>query len=178
MRRALVASSIVLAVLAAMPIRSAFGVRPIREQVRGVDRISGDPFVIPAGDPGGGCSFDVRVEFEFQGIGWQFSDGRVVANNNATQEFTNLETGTSHVHRSDYHLTDELLADGNALTVIDGKYFISFFEGDQGPEGEVGPGGALYFITGHFEAIYDPETFLVLSWEGNGQAVEVCQLLA
>ena len=177
MRRALVASSLLFAVLAAMSMQTAFGVGPIREQVRPVDGVSGD-FIIPVGDPVGGCSFDVLVEFEFHGVDWQFSDGRVVTNNVATQTLTNLETGTSYVHRSDYHLTDELSADGNALLVIDGKFFIGFAEGDQGPEGEVGPGGAMFFITGHFEAVYDPETFLVASWEGNGRAVEVCQLLA
>jgi hypothetical protein len=174
MRRAVVASSLVLAILAATPMQAAVAAKPIREPFSGVGRFSG-LFVIPAGEDG--CSFDIRVEFDGQGIGWRFRDGRLVTNNIATQTLTNLGSGTSYVHRSDYHVTDRLLADGSGLLVIDGKYMFLFFEGDQGPEGEVGPGGALYFITGHFEALYDPVSLVGLSWEGHGRAVEVCQLL-
>jgi hypothetical protein len=160
---------------AAMPMQAAVGAKPYREQVRGVDRGAGPPFTVPAGV---WCSFAVMVAFEGQGIYWQFSDGHEVVNNNATQTFTNLETGTSYVHRSDYHLTAMGAADGNIVVVIDGTYFQEFLTGDQSPEGEAGSDGALYGLIGHFTFTYDPKADLITSFEGSGQAIDLCQILS
>jgi hypothetical protein len=55
---------------------------------------------------------------------------------------------------------------------------MGFFEGDQGPEGEVGPGGAEYFVTGHQSFVYDPKNDVTTSYELDGQAIDACEVLA
>jgi hypothetical protein len=170
MRRRLFAGALAIATLAAMPMQDALGAKPVRETHRGTFSD-----IIPAGL---GCSFAVKVEAEFRGSGWQFSDGRQVANNNASQILTNIETGTPYVHRSDYHLTDRISADGTLLEVIDGRFLAQFYPGDQGPEGEVGPDGALYGLIGHHWLTYDPEADVITSFELRGRAVDICQILA
>jgi hypothetical protein len=174
MRRGLTAGALAVATFAGMPMQAAVAAEPYREQVRPLEGVTGT-INLPAGL---GCSFAVRIDFELQGISWQFNDGHQVANNVATQTLTNLDTGTSYVHRSDYHTTDTVAADGTIVDVIDGTFLFLFFPGDQGPVGEVGPDGALYGLIGHFTAISDPVTDVVTSFEGDGQASDLCQILS
>jgi hypothetical protein len=173
MRRALVFTTLLFVSLTPMP--NAFGTQPYREQVRGVDRGPSEPFTIPAGVF---CPFDIGVQVEGKGTSWLFDDGSEAYSNIATQTLTNLERDTSLVHRSTYHqkITFNHL-DGTALDQVYGTYIAAFFEGDQGPEGEVGSGGALYFLVGHASFSYDADD-VVTSFSIDGQATDACQLLS
>ena len=109
---------------------------------------------------------------------WQFSDGHEVEVNVATITLTNLETGTSYVQTSDYRIPVVVAADGTEFVTIDGSGWMGFLEGDQGPEGEVGSGGAEYFVTGHQSFVDDPKTDIVTSYEVQGQVIDSCEVSA
>jgi hypothetical protein len=117
------------------------------------------------------------VEAEVIGVYWLFSDGHEVEVNIATITLTNLDTGTSYVQTSDYRISAAVAVDGIDV-VIDGSRWMGFLEGDQGPEGEVGRGGAEYFVTGHQSFVYDPKKAVHMSYELNGQAIDACEVLA
>jgi hypothetical protein len=106
------------------------------------------------------------------------SDGREAASNNFTLTFTNLDTGTSVVHQSTYHVTITYPADGTIVEVWNGVWFESFKRGDQGPYGQVGRGAQMYFIDGTFTKIYDPKADVVTSFSGVGQVIDACELLS
>ena len=183
MRRGVVVTSLVLAVLVALPMQAALGAKPFRDPFR--DPVgAGSPrdgegsfsFILTARESA--CSFDQLVNVEVIGIDWIFSDGRFVWVNVATITLTNLETGTSYVQSSRYHSTTTIAADGTEHVVINGQRWMGFPEGDQGPEGEVGPVGADYFVTGKQTFVYDPKKDLITSYELDGQAVDACEVLA
>lgn len=173
-RRALVVCVLAVAVLVAMPMPAAVAAKPFREQIRGVDRESFE-FVIPADVA---CPFAIGVQVEGKGTHWVFDDGSEASSNNATQTLTNLETGTSYVHRSTYHQTISFNhLDGTALDQVHGTYIAAFLEGEQGPAGEVGPDGAMYFLVGHATFFWSADD-VITSFSLDGQATEACQVLA
>jgi len=174
MRRALVAGAMTVAMLAAMPMHAAFAAKPYREQIRPTEQEVG-AFTIPANEL---CPFAISAEFEGQQVLWQYSDGRVAVSNNYTQTFTNLKTGTSVDHQSTYHATTTFLADGTVVEVINGTFFLGFLKGDQGPFGQVGRGGEMYFGDGSFTFVYDPKADVVTAFSWSGRLVDGCQLLS
>jgi hypothetical protein len=130
--------------------------------------------------PGEVCSFgvtampDERARITVQ----QFADGRTVTHGRGSPTLTNQATSTSLVHTSRAHITDTVLETGEILEEISGQLVVGFFEGDQGPDGPVGAGGALVSINGHARLTYDPDTFVVTSFEMNGTTTDLCALLA
>lgn len=173
MRRGIVVGALTVAMLTTLPIQAAVGAKPSH-----LARWEGtrDYEVAPAGEP---CPFAVGIQAEGQGIDMQFSPERGVSNNQSTWTFTNLETGTSYVHRSIYHYTSDWLLGGDTIhEVMDGTYFLGMLSGDQGPEGEVGPNGAMYFIEGRFTITYDVPSDLITSFEWSGSVQDVCEVLA
>jgi hypothetical protein len=164
-----------------MPMQLAMAAKPYREPIRSpVGAVGGvgdgGAFVVPASQ--NPCGFRELVEFEVIGVSWVFSDGHVVEVNVATITITNLETGTSYVQTSDYRISTTVEADGSEFVVIDGSRWMGFLEGDQGPEGLVGRGGAEYFVTGHQTFVYDPKEDVITSYEVDGLVIDVCQVLA
>jgi hypothetical protein len=178
MRRMLVGVALVVVTVGAMPMQAAVGAPPHRSPIRGpvANFDDGDSIIIKESE--WSCSFSALFEVDGQGIDWTFSDGHEASSNVAPMNITNLETGKTYVHRSDYHRTITFQADGTELWVIDGTFFLGLLAGDQGPEGEVGRGGADYFVTGHQSFVYDPKVDAVTSYEGDGQALDVCQVLS
>lgn len=173
MRRGLVAGTLLVAMLAALPMQTAMAEKPHREQEPGAEF----SFIVP--DNESPCPFAILVEADSSvGLGWEFSDGHLASTNVLSATFTNLETGTTYVHRSDYHSLLTLAADGTEHVVINGMFWAGFLEGDQGPEGEVGPGGAAYFLDGRQSYVYNPSTDAVTSFEFVGRAVDSCEVLA
>lgn len=156
--------------LVAMP--SAQAAPPVRE--RWVNQPGS--FVIPAGDA---CPFAIQVQVSFAfGSITQFSDGTTVYTDHADFTLTNIETGATQHQNTNATFTDTLTADGDIVEVLDGRYFFGFFPGDQGPDGEVGDGGASYLLFGHFEYAYDPDAnFQITSFQADGRAIDLCQLL-
>jgi hypothetical protein len=151
--------------------------KPYRDPIRSPVGAVGDrhSFILP--DSKNGCSFAMGVEAEVIGVYWLFSDGHEVEVNIATITLTNLDTGTSYVQTSDYRISAAVAVDGIDV-VIDGNRWMGFLEGDQGPEGEVGRGGAEYFVTGNQSFVYDPKKAVHMSYELNGQAIDACEVLA
>ena len=107
----------------------------------------------------------------------QFSDGRTVFTDHGGSTLTNLETGATYVQHTNATFTDTSTADGNIFEVLDGRFWFGFSPGDQGPDGEVGESGAGFFLVGHFEYTFDPDTLVISSFQGNGRAINECQLL-
>src|SRR5262249_23307473 len=124
---------------------AAFASEPYIFHIHGVDRGPGDPVEVPAGVA---CPFAMRLEFDGKQTYWLFSDGHEAVNANHIQTLTNTETNASVVRRSAYHQLTFHHDDGTTLQVIHGSFLFVFFEGDQGPDGIVGPGGATYFMVG------------------------------
>lgn len=174
MRRALIAGAVAVAMVAAIPMQAAFAAKPYREQVRPTER-EGGAFTFPANLL---CPFAIYAEFEGQQVYWEYSDGRVAVSNNFTQTFTNLETGTSVDHQSTYHATSTFRADGTVLEVVNGTFFLGFLQGDQGPYGQVGRGGEMYFANGSLTTVYDPKADRITEFSWSGRLVDGCQLLS
>lgn len=172
-RRALVTGALAVAALSVIPAPAAVAAKPFREQIRG---FVGEYEVIPAGEP---CPFPVGLHVEGQGMNMQFSDERGVSNNQGTFFLTNLETGGTYTHESRYHYTSDWKLGGEFIhDVVDGKYSIPFFPGEPGPEGEVGPNGAWYFVEGRMSIVFDAETSLITSFTLTGRYVDACAVLA
>jgi hypothetical protein len=174
MRRGIAAGALVVAMLAAMPMPDAVGLKPYREQIRPTNLETGT-FTIPANLL---CPFAIYAEVEGQQVFWEFSDGHEAVSNNFAQTLTNLETGTSVDHQSTYHATTTFLADGTVVEVVTGTYFLGFLRGDQGPFGEVGRSGEAYFGDGRFTFEYDPAADVVTAFSWSGRLVDACQLLS
>ena len=170
MRRAAIVCLLTFLTTMAMPLHAAHAAPPIRGRFSNQDF----SFVIPAG----ACPFaiGVQVRFVFEST-TQFSDGRTVFTDHADFTLTNVETGATYVQHTNATFTDTNTADGNVFEVLDGRYFFLFVPGDQGPDGEVGDGGALFFLLGHFEYPYDPDTDEIISFQADGRAIDACQLL-
>lgn len=138
-------------------------------------------FVLPAGS---GCSFKVAIEpaddpptlteteFSDGGVTGQIRDGFI--------SLTNVKTGESIVHHSQYRVSQTYDASTNQiLEVWDGTAFWWFLPGDVGPYGVVGKPGLLLSITGHVETTYDLETNAITSFELDGQVnFDICAALS
>ena len=124
------------------------------------------------------CGFKLMFESKNIYIDMFFSDGHETSHIAGFSTITNLETGTVYRQTSDYYRTITYLADGTQFVVINGSRAMAFYEGEPGPEGVVGPGGAVYFVTGHQSIVNDPKKDLFLSYEFVGQAIEMCDVVA
>jgi hypothetical protein len=139
------------------------------------------PFVLPAGF---GCTFDVGVlPGGPNGVPrvtvTEFSDGRTVTVANAEPTLTNLDTGTSYVHRSAFTETDTYDPETNTiLGVSSGRAVLFLGPGDQGPFGEVGGNGALFAVVGRSQFTVDLDTGQVTSFSYVGTVTDLCPILA
>ena len=182
MRRGIAAgAALTIALLAAMPMQAAVAARPYRS-----------PFRSPVGFVGEGaevgvvfesakqnpCGFESMTEFKNIYIDTLFSDGHETSHIVAFITTTNLENGTSFTQTSDYYRTITYLADGTQSVVINGSRAMAFYEGEPGPEGVVGRGGALYYVTGRQSYVYDPKKDVISSYEFRGLSIiDTCDLL-
>jgi len=147
---------------------------PLIFHIHGVDRGPGQPFVIPAGVA---CPFEMRLDSEGKQTIWLFSDGDESINVNNIQTLTNLETGWSVVRRSDYHQLTFHNDDGTTLQVVHGSFLFVFLEGDQGPNGVVGPGGETYLMIGTATVTFGTDG-AITAFSQSGQMTDACQLLS
>jgi hypothetical protein len=165
-RPQLIVSSVVAVFLIALiAVPAALAAKPTR-----APGFVPETFVIPAGF---GCSF--AVEGQTRQGDWttitEFSDGRTVIHTNAHPTLTNPETGDTFQQSSEYQITETFDPETNAyFDEIDGRIFVSFWPGDQGPFGEVEEPGLLLSVIGHQEWTYDADTGLVTSYSLDGTA--------
>jgi hypothetical protein len=134
--------------------------------------------VIPAGT---GCAFDVLEELdEKSGLRLtEYSDGRlhILAHGNIV--LTNLDTERSIDWKNRWSAWETFDPETNSVVwEASGRLIFSFFPGDQGPFGTVGENGALFGFVGHVEMTWDADTGVITSFSLNGQAIDLCPLLA
>ena len=137
-----------------------------------------EPLVIPAGS---GCSF--AVEEQLGEDDWatitEFSDGRTVIHANAEPTLTNLETGDTFQQSSRFQVTETFDPETNTVfDKIDGRVFVNFRPGDQGPFGEVEEPGLLLSVIGDQELTFDADTALLTSYSLDGTATDICALIS
>jgi hypothetical protein len=139
------------------------------------------PFVLPGGVV---CAFDVLLVPRRMGGGgagiFRFADGRTVFFANAELTVTNLETGRTYIHHSDYREIDTFPDADTGLDVVSGNILAWFFPGDQGPFGEVGENGengGLFAFVGKTTRTFDPNTSLFTSFSHQGKMTDVCAAL-
>ena len=139
---------------------------------------STDPLVL---DTGFGCAFDVelRPDADAKYTQTEFSDGRIKFTSNAVVTVTNLSNGKSIRLKDRGSLTQEYDAAANDLLIeSSGHTFYWFFPGDQTPLGEAGANGALVHVVGHVRETWDLDQDLITSFALDGNATELCSLIA
>lgn len=83
------------------------------------------------------------------------------------------------MHPSAYKLTQTYDPTADQLLLqISGRIFIGFFEGDQGPSGQVETGGALLSVVGNAQITVDGSTGEYTSFSLTGRFTDLCPLLA
>ncbi len=126
--------------------------------------------------PGQACAFDVEIsQVPGSKLTETFFTDRYVVTGSGHDRVRQLPSGPSVTLPTSGKVTVRDLANGDQRVQASGRNIFYFFEGDQGPFGEVGPDGALYYIVGHVDEVLDPDTgFTVTSFKWSGSATELC----
>jgi hypothetical protein len=168
MKRAIVllALSVILALVVAAPsvlARSDNGKAP--------EELSAD-FTVEAGDPGGSCDFPIRLEVSGKGKTITLPNGsRIITSPGLFVTVTNLDTPenqtTLNITGTFHESTNP--ENGEVTTRITGRNLP--FDPDAG----------INLTIGNFSFVFDAEGNLLQSFEdtdGNGQVIDVCELLS
>lgn len=126
-------------------------------------------------EPGQACSFNVTIE-SLAGGSWTetvYPDGTTVYEGKGRDRATNTDAGKSITLTTQGRIRVVPLESGDTRVKARGLTLFYFWAGDQGPYGEVGPDGALYYIDGTVEEILD-ENFVVTYFRWTGRAKEIC----
>jgi hypothetical protein len=128
---------------------------------------------------GTACAFDVY----FEPTGWDaltdFSNGAETVTAQVNVTVTNMETGTSFVHKARFHSIDWYdPATGIDRGVVNGQVLQQFLPGDVGPFGVVEAPGRLLRIVGTFQYTYDVNTNHVTQFAYSGTVTDVCALIS
>ena len=127
-------------------------------------------------EPGQACAFDVEIS-QVPGSNFTetFFSNRYVITGSGHERVRQLPGGPSVTLPTSGKVTVSDLVNGDQRVQASGRNIFYFFEGDQGPFGEVGSNGALYYIVGHVDEVLDPDTgFTVTAFEWSGSATELC----
>jgi hypothetical protein len=164
MKRAIVlALSLILALTMAAPTvlaRSDNGTAP--EDVSGT-------FTVKPGDPGGSCDFPIRLEVSGKGKTITLPNGsRIITSPGLFVTVTNLDTPenqtTLNITGTFHETTDPVT--GEVTTRITGRNLP--FDPERG----------INLTIGNFSFVFDAEGNLLQSFEGEGQVIDVCELLS
>lgn len=126
-------------------------------------------------EPGQACPFNVTIE-SLPGGSWTetvYPDGAVGYEGKGRDRATNTDAGKSITVTTRGRIQLLPLENGSTRLKARGLTLFYFWAGDQGPYGEVGPDGALYYIDGKVEEILD-ENFVVTYFSWTGSAKEIC----
>jgi hypothetical protein len=137
---------------------------------------SPDPIQLETGQA---CAFPVQIE-PVSGSTFTattFGDGRFVITGSGHDRVTNLVTSATHTVPTSGKLTITELPDGDQRIQGSGRSIFYLFEGDQGPFGEVGFPGALYYVVGNVDETLDLDTNVITSFGWSGRATELCGLV-
>ena len=127
-------------------------------------------------EPGQACAFDVELSY-LPGSNFTetfFTDRYVITGSGHERRRGSFRAGRRWTLPTSGKVTMSELANGDQRLQASGRNIFYFFEGDQGPFGEVGPDGALYYIVGHVDEVLDLDTGFLTSVEWSGSATELC----
>ena len=164
----LTALGVIGAALVAVP--AGLGIPPVFE-----DTTTGGPTVHPAGVA---CPFGVRRQpVNNSSRTTTFSDGRTQQHAHGDIVITNLASGASTVWQTRFTAT-RIPGVGGADDTVDltGKAILLVRASEPSPLGGFGP--ALLGVTGHLTLTVNPITGLRTSSSLNGQALDICAVLA
>jgi hypothetical protein len=162
-KRAIVlALSVILALTMAAPTvlaQSDNGTAP--EDVEGT-------FIVNPGDPGGSCAFQLQLDLSGKGKTITQPDGsRILTSPGLHVTATNLDNGeqatfsiTGAFHETTNPENDEV------TTKVTGRNLL--FD----------PEAGIVLLSGNFSFVFDAEGNLIQAFEGNGQVIDVCELLS
>ena len=166
MKRAIVvAISVILALVLAAPTllaRSDNGKAP--------QPVSAD-FIVEAGDPGGSCDFDIRLEVSGKGKTITQPDGsRILTSPGLKVTLTNTDpvTGGEQARFSisgAFHETTDPVT-GEVTTKVTGRNLL--FDPDAG----------IVLLSGNFSFVFAADGTLIQPFEGKGRVIDVCELLS
>lgn len=165
--RVLVLAVAVLVLASALP---AYATKPEREPY------TPDPTVL---GPGQACDFNVEIAQKGKFTQTTYPNGRVTITGRGRDTVTNLDDDLSITLKTSGKITITERKNGDQRVRAWGRTVFYFFEGDQGPFGPVGEGGALYYIVGYVDETLDPDTeFTVTSFRWKGRAIELCSRIS
>jgi hypothetical protein len=124
-------------------------------------------FVLEAGDVFGRCDFP--IEFEMSGKGQTLAlpgDRFIFTSPGLTATLTNLNTGTQETFTITGAFHQTTLENGDVVTVATGRNIL----GD--------PKAGFVLAIGDFSFVFDKKGNLVQPLEGEGQLIDICELLA
>ena len=135
------------------------------------------PFELPAGSA---CTFDVEGVPSWGFVArTDFGDGRVQYSVRAHGAYVNLETGTRFPTADTSRVIDWFdPATGIDVVLLNGQNSYSFFPGDMGPFGVVGPDPAFYHIAGSVSFTYDTTTGHTTAFTYSGSVTDICAALS
>lgn len=153
--------SVVLALVVAAPIAFA---QPNGGKPADVDE---EPIDLDSGAVFGNCDFPIRLEYSGKAKTLQLPGGRFIFTSpGLTATLTNLESGEQEriVITGAFHQTT--LENGDVVTEATGRNLL----GD--------PKAGFVVAVGNFSYVFDKKGNLVQSLAGEGQLVDVCDLLS
>lgn len=168
--RRLVLGGMATALFLAVGATAAWAAKP--------DKVPFTPDPIQLGE-GEACAFPVEIG-PVPGSTFTaktFADGRFVVTGSGHDRVTNLDTSASHTLPTSGKLTMTELPDGDLRIQGSGRSIFYLFEGDQGPFGEVGSPGALYYVVGNVDETLDLDANVITSFAWSGRVVELCGLV-
>ena len=150
----------------------------------GAARPTRSVFEATGGVLSGVCAFDVEIEpadGPITSTVTEFSDGRVQTSiRHGDILMTNLTTGDSIVHHSQYLFVDVFDAAADTIRSSgSGTWWTYFLPGDVGPDGSIVGEPVFLSMTGHAEGTFDTEPpFAITSFEFQGRInADLCALL-
>ena len=164
MKRAIVlALSVILALVVAAPTVLARS-----DNATAPEPVSAD-FIVMPGDPGGSCDFPIRLEVSGKGKTITLPNGsRIITSPGLFVTVTNLDTPenqtTLNITGTFHETTDPVT--GDVTTRITGRNLP--FDPERG----------INLTIGNFSFVFDAEGNLLQSFEGEGQVIDVCELLS
>ncbi len=136
-----------------------------------------ESIVIPVGL---GCSFPIALDVpeRVSVVVVEFADGRTVTHDRGKISLTNVDTGESLLHTSTAKITEFPSVAGESVVEVSGQLFMTFWPGDQGPNGLVEYPGEAYSVNGHVRLTQVDETFVFTSFSLKGTATDICAALS
>ena len=152
--------SVILALVAAAPMAFAQSQGGAPQDVEG-------PLVVNPGDYPGSCNFPFRLDLSGKGKAIELPDGGLILTSPGLDvTITNLDNQNQASFNITGSVHQSTLENGDVETVMTGRNFA------------IDPVVGTTVVIGRFSFIFDANGNLVQSQMGNGQRIDVCELLS